>query len=95
MTGVANPGPIISSLWADDDAESTLVLDGVVTVVDTVNIIGYLDNPGEHFLTLILSNACNMDLKKKQATMYECRLHTQIVFFSISPTWLLNPRYVS
>jgi G3E family GTPase len=47
IIGVANPGPIISSLWADDDAESTLVLDGVVTVVDSVNILNYLSNPGD------------------------------------------------
>lgn len=45
-TGVANPGPIIASLWVDDDADSTLQLDGVVTVVDCVNILQYLSSPG-------------------------------------------------
>lgn len=43
--GVANPGPIIASLWADDGADSTLKLDGVVTVVDCVNILHYLNSP--------------------------------------------------
>ena len=45
-TGVANPGPIISSLWADEEAESALQLDGVVTVVDSVNILKYLADKG-------------------------------------------------
>jgi G3E family GTPase len=45
-TGVANPGPIIASLWADDDVDSTLKLDGVVTVVDCLNVLQYLSTPG-------------------------------------------------
>lgn len=46
LLGVANPGPIIASLWVDDDADSTLQLDGVVTVVDCVNVLQYLSSPG-------------------------------------------------
>ena len=41
-TGVANPGPVITSLWTDDGLETTLKLDGVVCVVDSVNIASYL-----------------------------------------------------
>ena len=41
-TGVANPGPVISSLWSDDAIDSCLQLDGVVCVVDSVNIRSYL-----------------------------------------------------
>ena len=37
-TGVANPGPIISALWTDEDSDSPLRLDGVVTVVDSSNL---------------------------------------------------------
>lgn len=44
-TGVANPGPIISSLWVDEGAESSLYLDGVVTVVDALNLELYLKSP--------------------------------------------------
>jgi G3E family GTPase len=41
-TGVANPGPVISSLWTDEDLESSLKIDGVVCIVDSINILTYL-----------------------------------------------------
>ena len=41
-TGVANPGPVITSLWTDDGLETSLKLDGVVCVVDSVNVERYL-----------------------------------------------------
>lgn len=44
-TGVANPGPVITSLWTDDGLETTLKLDGVVCVVDSVNVDSYLRTP--------------------------------------------------
>jgi G3E family GTPase len=42
-TGVANPGPIITTFWTDDALCSTLRLDGVVCVVDSTNIHTYLN----------------------------------------------------
>ena len=41
-TGLANPGPIIASLWVDDESNSPLYLDGVITVVDSLNFTRYL-----------------------------------------------------
>lgn len=41
-TGMANPGPVISSFWTDGQLGSYLRLDGVVCVVDTANILTYL-----------------------------------------------------
>ena len=41
-TGVANPGPVISTFWTDDALGSVLKLDGVVCVVDSVNIESYI-----------------------------------------------------
>ena len=43
-TGIANPGPIISSLWTDEDSDSPLKLDGVICVVDSANIEHLLKN---------------------------------------------------
>jgi G3E family GTPase len=37
-TGMANPGPVISSLWTDSELGTSLRLDGVVCVVDAANI---------------------------------------------------------
>jgi G3E family GTPase len=41
-TGVANPGPVINTFWMDDELGSSLRLDGVVAVIDTLNLEGYL-----------------------------------------------------
>ena len=44
-TGVANPGPVISTFWTDESLGSCLRLDGVVCVVDTANLARYLSAP--------------------------------------------------
>jgi G3E family GTPase len=44
-TGVANPGPVITTFWSDDALESSLRLDGVVCVVDCLNLETYLETP--------------------------------------------------
>lgn len=43
--GVANPGPIITALWTDDDLGSSLRLDGVVATIDSLNLESYLNSP--------------------------------------------------
>lgn len=37
-TGLANPGPIMASLWTDEELEAAVELDGVVTLVDARNV---------------------------------------------------------
>ncbi|KAJ1925806.1 hypothetical protein IWQ60_004324 [Tieghemiomyces parasiticus] len=41
-TGLADPGPIVTMLWQNEELDSDLYLDGVVTVVDAKYIQGYL-----------------------------------------------------
>ena len=41
-TGLANPGPVISSFWSDDAIMSSVKLDGVICLVDCLNIGDYL-----------------------------------------------------
>ena len=41
-TGLADPGPIASLFWLDDELQSNLYLDGIVTVVDGKFIAKYL-----------------------------------------------------
>lgn len=36
--GLASPGPIASALWTDEELESELCVDAIVTVVDVTNI---------------------------------------------------------
>lgn len=41
-SGLADPGPVASCLWVDEELESQLRLDGIVTVVDAKNICRHL-----------------------------------------------------
>lgn len=44
-TGVANPGPVIGSFWMDEELGAKLQLDGVITMVDSVNLHTCLTTP--------------------------------------------------
>jgi G3E family GTPase len=44
-TGLADPGNIAPLFWVDDGLGSSIYLDGIVTVVDTKNILRLLDGP--------------------------------------------------
>ncbi|KAK9313691.1 CobW/HypB/UreG, nucleotide-binding domain-containing protein [Lipomyces starkeyi] len=43
-TGLADPGPIAQMFWLDTALASSIYLDGIITVVDAVNIIKSLDD---------------------------------------------------
>mmetsp|Transcript_27420 Transcript_27420/g.76633 ORF Transcript_27420/g.76633 Transcript_27420/m.76633 type:complete len:351 (+) Transcript_27420:92-1144(+) len=42
-TGVADPGPVASVFWLDDELESNVYLDAIITLADAKNITSYLD----------------------------------------------------
>ncbi|KAF9202605.1 COBW domain-containing protein 1 [Podila verticillata] len=42
-TGLADPGPIASIFWMDDDIGSDIYLDGIVTLIDSKNVRKELD----------------------------------------------------
>jgi G3E family GTPase len=42
-TGLADPGPIASMFWLDDSLGASIYLDGIITVVDAVNVHRSLD----------------------------------------------------
>ncbi|KAL4937678.1 hypothetical protein BDV06DRAFT_202392 [Aspergillus oleicola] len=44
-TGLADPGNIAPIFWVDDNLGSSIYLDGIVTLVDTKNILRLLDEP--------------------------------------------------
>ena len=46
-SGMANPGPIASVFWLDEALESRLRLDGIVTLVDSHNILHQLETTEE------------------------------------------------
>lgn len=41
---MANPGPVVSVFWTDEELDSNVILDGVVCLVDSYNILNYLVN---------------------------------------------------
>ena len=41
-SGLAHPGPIVELFWIDEELESSLKIDGVITMVDAVNIQKYM-----------------------------------------------------
>lgn len=44
-TGLANPGPVAAALWTDEELESSVCLDAIVTVVDAKHIAQQLSDP--------------------------------------------------
>jgi G3E family GTPase len=46
-TGLADPGNIAPIFWVDDGLGSSIYLDGIVTVVDAVNVIKSLEEPAK------------------------------------------------
>ena len=46
-SGMANPGPIASVFWLDDELQSRLKLDGIVSLVDGANILQQLEETEE------------------------------------------------
>lgn len=64
-TGLAEPGPVAQSLYADERIRSAFTLDGVVTVVDAKHIANQLEESGEAcrqiaFADLILLNKTDL-----------------------------------
>jgi G3E family GTPase len=44
-TGMANPGPIASIFWLDDELGSDLFLDAIITLIDAKHMLQHLDDP--------------------------------------------------
>ena len=51
-TGMADPGPIASMFWLDDELESQMHLDAVITIVDAKNIMRRLGDSEEATLQI-------------------------------------------
>ena len=47
-SGLADPGNIAPLFWVDDGLGSTIYLDGIVTLVDAMNILTSLDEKSTH-----------------------------------------------
>jgi G3E family GTPase len=82
-TGLADPGPIASMFWLDDSLGASIYLDGIITVVDSVNIDRSLnthDNEEHHMSTahlqishadVLLVNKVDLVPKSTKTTVLE------------------------
>lgn len=43
-TGMADPGPLATSLWLDEDLGSSIFLDSIITIVDAKNLLYHLNS---------------------------------------------------
>ena len=65
-TGLADPGPLAGVFWLDDELESDLKLDGVVTVVDLANIEARLNDTKANEAKLQVAYADRIILNKRE-----------------------------
>lgn len=105
-TGVANPGPVITSFWTDEDLDSSLKIDGVVCVVDCVNILSYLstiDISNDVKLQIcyadrIILNKCDLisdvsEIDKIEQIIHSMNNLAQIQrssYSNVGPDWVLD-----
>lgn len=65
-TGLADPGPLAGVFWLDDELESKIVLDGVVTVVDLLNVLPRLDDTKANEAKMQIAYADRIILNKRE-----------------------------
>jgi len=64
-TGLADPGPVVQTFFADDQLRERLAVDAVVTLVDARHILAHIDESAEAreqiaFADVILLNKCDL-----------------------------------
>lgn len=77
---MANPGPVVSALWTDDISDNKLRLDGVVCVIDSLNVERYLGM--EDIADSVKTQICyadrillnKIDLVDPTKVLYDCIL---------------------
>jgi G3E family GTPase len=84
LSGMANPGPIASIFWLDEALDSRLQLNGIVTLVDALNISHQLIDTEEAsqqiaYADRVILNKVDLISEKKKSEVYN-------VIRSIHPT---------
>lgn len=104
-TGLANPGKLVSIFWMDDAVDSSLQLDGVITVVDSLNMNKYLAEAdtsvdfiaqiayGDRILlnkTDLITEAQLAEVEQVVQNINPYAPMKKTTFAQVDPTWLLH-----
>ena len=104
-TGLANPGKIINIFWTDEALGSVLRLDGVVTVVDALNVARYMaesDTSADFssqiaYADRLVINKCDLvteaQLREVENIVKSINSYAEIStssFSKVEPSWLLH-----
>ena len=73
-SGMADPAPIAAMFWQDDALQSCLVLAGIITVVDSLHILQYLDTDQYHEASQQLLVADKIIFNKTDLVPEEARM---------------------
>jgi len=77
-TGLADPGPVAQTFFADDEMREKLILDAIVTVIDAKHILQHIDDSSEAqeqiaFADVILLNKTDL-ISDSELTKLEARI---------------------
>jgi G3E family GTPase len=78
-TGMADPGPVAQTFFMDDDIQTQLSLDGVITLVDVRHVLQHIDDSDEvkeqiAFADVILLNKVDL-ATPQELDQLEARIH--------------------